>query len=322
MPEWSFSLANSLFKALVILHFILLSVLFLVWLERKVCARFQNRLGPMRVGRPHGWLQTLADVLKLLVKEDIIPESADRWLFRLAPVLVFVPSMMLFVVIPFGPGMAVYSLDVGLLYLVAVTSISVLGLIMAGWGSNNKWSVLAAMRTAAEVITYEVPLALAVLGVAMLAGSLNLERIVEAQAGGRWFILVQPLGFVVYLIAMTAELRRTPFDLSEAESELVAGYNVEYSAMRWSFFMLAEFGALVGFSGVAVTLYLGGWHGPWLPPVAWFLLKTFGLILFIMWVRWTLPRIRIDQLMDLGWKFLIPVALVNIAVTGVYLVVM
>ncbi len=308
------------FKVVILLAFVLFNGLFLVWAERKVSAFIQQRLGPMRVGRPHGWLQLIADALKLLAKEDVIPAAVDRWLFVLAPIVIFAPAFMVYVVIPFGPTWVARDLNIGLVYIAAITSFTVVALFMSGWGSNNKYSLLGAMRSAAQIISYEVPLVLSVIGVVMLAGSLSLNEIVKAQSPVP-FILLQPLGFIVFLIAGVAELNRTPFDLPEAESELVAGYCTEYSGMRYVFFFLAEYANVLTLSALITTLFLGGWRGPLLPPVVWFLLKTYVMVFVILWIRWTLPRIRVDQLMEFAWKFLVPVALLNIAITGIILMV-
>lgn len=308
------------FKVVILLAFVLFNGLFLVWAERKVSAFIQQRLGPMRVGRPHGWLQLIADALKLLAKEDVIPAAVDRWLFVLAPIVIFAPAFMVYVVIPFGPTWVARDLNIGLVYIAAITSFTVVALFMSGWGSNNKYSLLGAMRSAAQLISYEVPLVLSVIGVVMLAGSLSLNEIVKAQSPVP-FILLQPLGFIVFLVAGVAELNRTPFDLPEAESELVAGYCTEYSGMRYVFFFLAEYANVLTLSALITTLFLGGWRGPLLPPVVWFLVKTYVMVFVILWIRWTLPRIRVDQLMEFAWKFLVPVALLNIAITGIILMV-
>ncbi|HEX6972047.1 MAG TPA: NADH-quinone oxidoreductase subunit NuoH [Limnochordia bacterium] len=318
LPEWVLSAVVALLKAAVILGFTLFNALFLIWLERKVSGRIQNRVGPMRVG-PHGLLQTLADVVKLISKEDIVPARADRWIFVLAPIVAFVPALMVYVVLPFSEHMVARDLPIAVIYISALTSITAVAFLMAGWSSNNKWSLLGAMRSAAQLISYEVPLVLAVVAVVMMAGSLSLQEIVRAQTERGWFILTQPIGFLVFLVAQLAELNRGPFDLSEAESELVAGYNTEYSGFRWSVFFLAEYTALVSAGAVATTLYFGGWSGPYLPPLVWFLLKTYLFVFVAMWIRWTLPRIRVDHLMELGWKGLIPIALLNIGVTGLFL---
>ncbi len=319
-PLGLLAILGALIKVALVLGFITLNVLFLIWLERKVSAWIQNRLGPMRTG-PYGLLQTLADALKLLVKEDIVPDGADRWVFRLAPFVTFTPALLVYVVVPFGDRLVVQDLNIGILFVAAMTSAVVPSFLMAGWGSNNKWSVFGALRTAAQLVSYEVPLVLAAVAVVMLAGSLSLVDIVEAQRRGPWFILLQPLGFLVYYTAALAEANRTPFDLIEAESELVAGFNVEYSGMRWALFFLAEYANLLSGSAIAATLYLGGWSGPWLPPFVWFMIKTYALVFLAMWIRWTVPRIRVDQLMGLGWKVLVPLALVNLAITGVYVLV-
>lgn len=310
----------ALVKFLLILAFITVNVLFLIWLERKVSAWMQNRLGPMRTG-PYGLLQTLADALKLLFKEDVIPSAADRWVFALAPVVTFAPALLIYVVLPFSDGVVVQDLNIGILFVAAMTSVGVPSFLMAGWGSNNKWSVFGALRSAAQLVSYEVPLVLAAVAVVMLAGSLSLNDIVAAQQRMGWFIWLQPIGFLVYYVAALAEANRAPFDLIEAESELVAGFNTEYSGMRWAIFFLAEYANLFSSSAIAATLYFGGWSGPWLPGFAWFMIKTYILIFLAMWLRWTLPRIRVDQLMNLGWKVLIPLGLVNLGVTGVYLLV-
>ncbi|NLG68298.1 MAG: NADH-quinone oxidoreductase subunit NuoH [Firmicutes bacterium] len=319
-PLGLLAVLTALLKAAVILVFIALNVLFLIWLERKISAWIQYRLGPMRTG-PYGLLQTLADALKLLLKEDVVPSAADRWVFAIAPIVTFTPAVLIFVVLPFSDRWVVQDLNIGILFGAAMTSMVVPSFLMAGWGSNNKWSVFGALRSAAQLVSYEVPLVLAAVAVVLLAGSLSLNDIVEAQRRSGWFILLQPLGFLVYYIAALAEANRAPFDLIEAESELVAGFNTEYSGIRWAIFFLAEYANLLSGSAIAATLYLGGWSGPWLPPVVWFLLKTYLLIFVAMWIRWTVPRIRVDQLMNLGWKVLLPLALVNLGITGIYVLV-
>ena len=320
MPDWLVAVLWAILKATIALAFIGLNFMFLVWLERKVSARIQYRVGPYRVGKPHGWLQLIADAIKMFSKEDVMPAAADRWVWAAAPVVVFAPAVLLFVILPVGPNFGVQpDFNLGLLFLSAVSSFTLFGIFMAGWGSNNKYSLIGAMRAAAQLMAYEIPLVLAVLGVVMLAGSLSLQDIVEAQKR-YWFVFPQFLGFIVFLIAAIAELNRTPFDLSEAESELVAGYFTEYSGIRWGMFMFAEYTNLFTMSAIAASLFFGGWNGPILPPVVWFLIKTYAFVLLAMWIRWTLPRIRIDQLLDLGWKFLVPVGLLNILITGLFLV--
>lgn len=317
LPLWLLAILVATVKVALILGFILLNVLFLIWLERKLGGHIQNRLGPIYTG-PFGLLQTLADALKVLVKEDIIPAAADRWVFMIAPLVTFVPAVMIWLVVPFAPGVQARDLNIGILYVAAMTSFSVPALLMAGWSSGNKWSLLGAFRAGAQLISYEIPLILATLAVVMLAGSLSLSDIIGAQQERAWFIFLQPLGFIVYLIAAIAELNRTPFDLPEAESELVAGFNTEYSGFRFAIFFLTEYASLLSSSAIAATLFLGGWSGPLLPPFVWFLLKTYVFVFIAMWIRFTLPRLRVDQLMNLSWKLLLPVALLNVLVTGVF----
>jgi NADH-quinone oxidoreductase subunit H len=289
-------------------------VLFLVWWERKVSAHVQQRLGPMRTGW-HGWLQTIMDALKLLQKEDCTPRACDRPVFNVAPFLVFMPTIAACLVIPFGNKAVVRDLNIGLLFLFAITTFNVIAILAGGWASNSKYSLLGGFRSAAQLVSYEVPLLLSALGAVMLAGTLRMGGIVEAQRG-MWFIVYQPLGFLVYLVAATAEANRTPFDIPEAEQELVAGFNTEYSGMKFAMFFLAEFANMFIAAAVAATLFLGGWQGPWLPGELWFLLKTVGLVFVMMLFRWTYPRLRVDQLMSFSWKFLLPLAFVNLIVTG------
>ncbi|UCH34069.1 MAG: NADH-quinone oxidoreductase subunit NuoH [Armatimonadota bacterium] len=303
--------------AAVIMVFVLLTVLVLVWVERKVSGDIQSRIGPARVGTKFGLLQTAADALKLLIKEDIIPVCADKALFVVAPFVVFVPCFMVYVVLPFGDRLVAQDLDLGVLYVVAVSALPALGFLMAGWGSNNKYAVIGGMRAVAQLMTYEIPLGLSLLAVVMAVGSLSTVAIVAHQSGW-WHIASPPLfvAFVIYFICALAENNRVPFDLPEAEAELVAGYHVEYSGMRWAIFFMGEYGYMFFVAAFGATLFLGGWHGPFLPPVLWFLIKTYALILAIMWVRWTYPRLRIDQIMRFGWKVLVPVALLNLIWAG------
>jgi NADH-quinone oxidoreductase subunit H len=294
-----------------------LMALFLVWWERKVSAHIQDRLGPMRVGF-HGALQTLADGLKLLQKEDITPAQADKPVFFWAPVITFVTCFMAYVAIPWGKGLIPADLNIGILYIIAITTFTVISLLMAGWGSNNKWALLGGMRSAAQIISYEVPLTISLLGVLMLAESLSMQRIVASQEGIiNWYIWRQPLAFVIYIIAATAEVNRTPFDLPEAEQELVAGFNVEYSGMKFAMFFLAEFLNMFTAAAIATTLFLGGWNGPILPSWLWFLIKTLFLVFVLMWFRWTYPRLRVDHLMEFAWKWLLPLAFLNLILTGI-----
>ncbi len=295
---------------LIILGFVTYAILF----ERKVLGWMQNRPGPVRTG-PWGLLQTVADVLKLLIKEDVIPDKADKTLFKIAPVIAFVPSFAVVAVLPFTDSLFFADIAVGLLYYVAISSITIIGILVGSWASNNNYALMGGMRSAAQMISYEIPLVMAVVGVIMSAGSLNLRKIVAAQEDV-WFIIPQFLGFIVFLIAAIAELNRTPFDLPEAESELVAGYHVEYSGFRFAFFMLAEYVYVFAMSALTTVLFLGGWLPlfglDFIPPLVWFVLKMLAMVFFIFWLRATFPRIRSDQLMQLGWKVLLPLALVNI----------
>jgi NADH-quinone oxidoreductase subunit H len=300
----------------IILLFISVSAMFLIWWERKISAHIQARFGPMRVGGWHGWAQSIADGIKLLLKEDIIPTRADRPIFILAPIVVFAASLATYVVIPFGPGFIVEDLNIGVLYIIAISSLGVVGIIMAGWSSNNKYAALGALRSAAQAVSYEVPLVISLLGPVLLVGSLSMTKIVEAQRIVP-FILVQPLAFFIYFTCAVAETNRLPFDIPEAESELVAGFHVEYSGMRFAIFFLAEYANMFVVCAIATTVFLGGWRGPLLHPVAWFLIKTYFLLFVMIWLRWTLTRVRVDQLMHVAWKVLLPLAFVNLGVTGV-----
>jgi len=329
IPEFLVQPAVMVVAAAIILGFILFAVLYLIYGLRKIMGWIQARIGPNRVGW-EGLAQTIADALKLLTKEDIIPKNADKWPFIAAPIISFVPAYMVYLVIPFGKGNGwiAQDLNIGILYVVAVLAIPIIGIITAGWSSNNKWSLLGAFRAAAQIISYDIPLVLAMVPAVMLAGTMSMQGIVHAQQGAwfgvfpKWFIVSQGLGFVIYLIAALAESNMTPFDIMEAESELVAGFNTEYSGMKFAFFFLAEFASMFTVSAIAVTLFFGGWlpiHPAlsFIPPVIWFLGKTAVFIFVIMWIRSTLPRVRVDQLMSFGWKVLIPLSLLNIVWTGI-----
>jgi len=302
------------------------------YLERKISAFMQARLGPMRVG-PYGILQPIADGIKLLTKEDFIPEKADRWIFFLAPYIAVAAAFIVFSVIPFGPDWAVITdINIGLLFVLAVSSVGVLALILAGWSSNSKYSLLGALRSSAQMISYEVAMGLSLIGALMFARTLSLSGIVGAQARDSiWLLLYQPLGFLIFLLSGIAENNRAPFDLPEAESELVAGFHTEYSGFRWSLFFMAEYGAMVVVSAVAATVYLGGWYFPFvyrlteakgyhnlyvIVSLLVFITKVAIILYLYFWLRWTLPRFRYDQLMDIGWKWLIPSALINICISA------
>jgi NADH-quinone oxidoreductase subunit H len=308
---------------LVVLGF----VTYAIYFERKVIGWMQFRIGPNRVG-PLGLLQSVADVLKLLIKEDTIPKKADRGLFILAPVITFIPAFTVIAAIPFTKNIMGADLNVGVLYYVALSGISTIGIVLGGWASNNKYALLGGMRSAAQMISYEIPLVISVVGVIMMTGSMNLRVIVEEQQGGfwHWNFLPQIIGFAVFIVAAISELNRTPFDLPEAESELVAGYHVEYSGFRFAFFMLAEYVYVFAISALTTVLFLGGWHAPlpfleFIPGIIWFLLKFSFIVFFMFWLRATLPRIRVDQLMSLGWKVLLPLALINVVVTAIVMTV-
>jgi NADH-quinone oxidoreductase subunit H len=379
-----------LIYALVIVAFLPLLAGYIVLLERKVMAHMQARLGPMRVG-PHGLLQPIADALKLLIKEDIIPEDADRWIFWTAPIISVTAAMTALAAVPFGPAFQIADLNVGLLFIIGVGSLGVFGIVLGGWASNSNYSLLGALRSAAQVVSYEVALGLALVSALLLAGTLSMRGIVEAQAqAGAWFLFMTPVGFFLYLVAGIAELNRAPFDLPEAESELVAGYMTEFSGFRWSLFFLAEYAAMIVVASIGTTLFLGGWLRPFasysaldfldfVPAVVflgitgyafyrvpkqpvqiqkgvmalfallclliagvlggaaaalpadsgvragilggfWFLAKVFVWIYSLMWFRFTFPRFRFDQLMRLGWHFMIPVSIVNVMAIGLALV--
>lgn len=302
----------------IILAFVLLMAMGFIWLERREVGRFQARLGPNRVG-PFGVLQPVADAIKILTKEDIIPAKGDKLVYWLAPVVAFVPVLMVFAVVPFQDGALLADLNIGILYVVAISSVSIVGVFMAGWSSNNKYSLLGAMRAVSQLVSYEIPLGLSILGVVVLAGSLSLNSIVEAQHIP--FILLQPLGFLIYMAAAAAEINRTPFDLLEADSEIVAGFHTEYSGMKFALFYLVEYCEVLAVSVIVTTLFLAGWKGPLLPPLLWFLIKVFGVFTVIVWVRATVPRLRVDQVMAFAWKCLLPLALINLLITGIQVLV-
>ena len=324
-----------LFKILVLLNAVLVAVTFMTLLERKVIAWAQSRLGPMRVG-PYGVLQAIADPIKLILKEDITPARADRMLFTLAPILSLVPALVVFSVVPFGGDELFYITDinVGLLFVISVTSIGVYGIILAGWASNSKYPLLASLRASAQLISYEIAVTMTLVSVILTAGTLSMVGIVEAQQeSGFWFAFVQPVAFVLVFIGGLAETNRAPFDLPEAEQELTGGFHTEYSGMRFALFFLAEYANMIVISAVVAILFWGGWLRPFpnvealafldlIPGWIWFFGKMFVFLYIFIWIRATLPRYRYDQLMRLGWKVLIPIAIANIVVTGVFKVLL
>jgi NADH-quinone oxidoreductase subunit H len=306
--------------AVLFLFFVLGFVTYAILAERKVMGYMQLRHGPNQLGGRWGLLQTVADVLKLLTKEDTVPKQADRPLFILAPIIAFAPSFMVLAVIPFTDRFHFADIGVGLLYYIAVSGMTTLGVVTAGWASNNKYALLGAMRGAAQMISYEIPLVMSLVGVILLTGSLNLNDIVAAQENG-WFILWQPIAFIIFFIAAVAELNRIPFDLPESESELVAGYYVEYSGFRFAFFMLAEYTYMFAMSALITVVFLGGWLPlpflDFIPGGVWFALKFSVVVFVLLWLRVTFPRVRPDQLMEFGWKVLLPVSLANIFLTAI-----
>jgi NADH-quinone oxidoreductase subunit H len=331
-----------LVKILIVLNAVLVAVTYMVLLERKVIAWVQVRLGPMRVG-PYGALQPIADAVKLLLKEDITPSRADKWVFTLAPIITLVPALIVFAVIPFGPEVMIFGrpvtlyitdINVGLLYVISVASIGVYGLILAGWASNSKYPLLASLRASAQLISYEVAVTMTLVSLIVTAGTLSMVGIVEAQRdAGWWFLFVQPVAFFIFFVGGLAETNRAPFDLPEAEQELTGGFHTEYSGMRFALFFLAEYANMIVVSSVATTVFLGGWLRPfpgveWLaflgfvPAWIWFFAKTFVFLYVFLWIRATLPRYRYDQLMAIGWKVLIPLAIANVVVTATFKVLL
>jgi NADH-quinone oxidoreductase subunit H len=331
-----------LLKIIIVLNAVLVGVTFMVLLERKVIAWVQARLGPMRVG-PYGVLQPVADVVKLMTKEDITPVKADKWVFTAAPMIALIPALIVFAVIPFGPAVSLFGrqvtlyitdLNVGLLYIVSVASIGVYGIILAGWASNSKFPLLASLRASAQLISYEVAVTMTLVSLIISAGTLSMVGIIHAQLEqGVWYAFVQPVAFFIFFVGGLAETNRAPFDLPEAEQELTGGFHTEYSGMRFALFFLAEYANMIVVSAVATTLFLGGWLRPFpnvavlgfldfVPGWCWFLAKCFFFLYVFLWIRATLPRYRYDQLMRLGWKVLIPIAIANVILTAVFKVVL
>ena len=306
--------ARLLINLFVILFALLTVSAGLIWLERRLLAVWQDRYGPNRVG-PFGLLQVLADMIKIFFKEDWVPPFADKTVFVIAPAIIMVTVLLAFAVVPVAPTVVVADLNVGLLFFLAMSSMGVYSVVLAGWASNNKYALLGGLRAAAQMLSYEVFMGISLLGVVLLAGSFNLSAIVEAQRR-IWFVIPQFPGFIVFTIAGIAETRRLPFDLPEAENELVAGFHTEYSGMKFGMFFVGEYIGITLISALIATLFFGGWLGPWLPPVVWFLLKTLLFLCFFILLRAALPRPRFDQLMAYGWKVMLPISLLNLLVTG------
>jgi NADH-quinone oxidoreductase subunit H len=330
------ALVISLIKIVIVVLVIFTTVANLVYAERRVSAFIQNRLGPNRVG-PWGLLQAPADVLKLFIKEDIVPARANKTIHTLAPIISITVALSTFAVVPFGDTIVLFGreiklliadVDIGVLYILALTSMGVYGITLSGWASNNKYSLLGGLRSSAQMISYELSMGLSIIGVVMVAGSVQLDRIVEAQSGFAWNAFLTPIGFITFMVASFAETNRLPFDLPEAEPELVGGYHTEYSGMKFGTFFLAEYANMITASALIVTLFLGGWQLPFLHtlglPALWesilhvlaFVVKVGAMLFFFIWIRWTIPRFRYDQLMNLGWKVMLPLALLNVAITG------
>jgi NADH-quinone oxidoreductase subunit H len=319
-------LIESLVKVLIVFGFVLAGVPLIVWMERKVLGHMQDRIGPQRVG-PFGLLQTIADGIKLFFKEDLIPAGADKVVFLMAPALPVITALVALCVIPFGDTVHVFGRDVALqvtdvniavLWVLGTTSMGVYGIVLGGWSSNSKYPLLGGLRSSAQMISYELAQGISLVSVVLMTGTLSLAGIVRQQAL-MWFIVPQFFAFVIYVLCGVAETNRAPFDLAEAETELVAGFHTEFSSMKFALYFLAEYANMMVVSGVAISVFLGGWHGPFLPPVVWFLLKLFLFLFFYIWLRATFPRLRYDQLMAFGWKVLLPASLLNLTVTAVVL---
>lgn len=340
MPEWLINLIITLVKILVVEIVLLTAVAYSVYAERRLSAFIQNRLGPNRVG-PAGLLQPLVDVVKLVLKEDIVPEKANRFIHSLAPGISVAVALSTFAVIPFGDKIILFDreiklqiadINIGVLYILALLSLGVYGITLSGWSSNNKYSLLGGLRASAQMISYELAMGISVLAIILANGTLKLDTIVANQFGWKWNIILQPLGFLTFLVSSFAETNRTPFDLPEAEQELVGGYHTEYSSMKFALFFLAEYANVVVASAFITTLFLGGWQFPYLQnfglPAFWvsiiqvltFCVKVFFMVIFFIWIRWTIPRFRYDQLMNLGWKVMLPIALLNLIITAAFIV--
>ncbi len=326
MAPWLATLLEFVIIGIVFLTFFALLGLFLVYLERKVCAVIQNRIGPNRVGK-WGLLQTIADLIKLLMKELIPIKNSDKFLFNIAPYIVIIASFMTMAALPFAKGLHAIDFNIGIFYIIAVSSLGVIGILIAGWSSNSKYSLIGAMRSGAQMVSYELSVGLSLLAIVIFSGSMQLSTIVQSQADGWWLFkghIFAFVSFIIFLIASTAEINRGPFDLAEAESELTAGFHTEYSGIKFAFFFLSEYINMFIVAGIAATVFLGGWMPlhignlqgfnhimDYIPPIVWFFGKTFFIIYIIMWFKWTFPRLRIDQLLNLEWKYLLPLSLIN-----------
>jgi NADH-quinone oxidoreductase subunit H len=309
LPHWAAYLIAAVTGVIAVLAVAFILMIVFIYIERRTLGRFQIRLGPNRLG-PEGIFQPFATAAKVLLKENVVPSAADKILHLLAPLIVFVPVLLTFAVIPVHRGAIFTDLNIGVLYIVAVGSIGVIGIFMAGWGSGNKYALISSLRVVAQMVSYELPIVLSLLGVVLMVGSLSMNEIVAAQTIP--FFLLQPLGFVIFFIGALAELNRSPFDLLEADSEIVAGYHIEYSGMKFAMFYMGEYGHAAAYSAIITTLFLSGWMGPLLPPIIWFLIKLLIVFFVMIWIRATLPRFRVDQLMSFGWKGLLPMAIVNL----------
>ncbi len=324
--DWVYFLEVTI-KIIVVLMAVLTGCAYATWLERKLVARIQHRIGP-NVAGPFGLLQPIADAIKLAFKEDIVPAKAERVTYALAPLVSFIPAFLTFAVVPFGNtaviagrevSLVISDLNIAVLYFFAVTSLAVYGIVLAGWSSGSKYSLLGSIRSSAQMISYEIAYGLSLVGVLMIAQTFSLTEIVHQQDSFfDWYIFRQPLAFIIFVICGFAEVNRNPFDLPEAESELVAGYHTEYSSMRFAMFFIGEYGAMIAVASIVSTVFLGGWQGPWLPGWIWFLVKVAVFMAFFVWVRGTLPRFRYDQLMNFGWKVLFPLALLNVILTALF----
>jgi NADH-quinone oxidoreductase subunit H len=322
-------------KSIVILMFGVVGFAYTTYYERRALARIQTRIGPNRAG-PAGLLQPIADAIKLIFNEELIPTKADKFLFLLAPILTVLPSLILWAVVPWGTSITISGreiplyladINVGALYIMAVASIAVYGIVIAGWSSNSKYPLLGSLRSTAQIISYELSLGLAFVGPILIANSMSMVSIVEKQQETAWFIILQPLGFVIFFLAILAEINRAPFDMPEAEQELVGGYHTEYSGMKFALFFMAEYIKMIAVSAIAATLFLGGYSGPWVESIPWLgpiylLLKIIILLFVIIWIRGTLPRFRYDRLMAFGWKIMLPAALINVFLTAVVILLL